>query len=451
VPTDHEEDTAMMPSSPPGPPEPEDEYERLEHRREVFTEEGADPALRPHATDAGGLGAPAMGGGVDRPLAPDIDPGTPDSAYGFDRPDGTQRTPAGSPPNAPASTGYDGADAVRDQQWEAGATEGADELRTEEDERRAGVPERSNQPGPDGELRMVDEPEVSRGDDGLEPGAGMGAAGEEPIVDSGTAAGVGRVETAADIVGRRPSQDSVGRRPSQDSVGQRPSQDSVGQRPSEGVGLADAEVYGVTPGQEITGEPGGPQDMISILMSDHRTVDQLFVELEGGSAATPERRRDIVDVLIAELMRHSAAEEQYLYPAARQFLSAGEDLAGREVAEHARVEELMNDLIRTDAEDFRFDELVGRLISEVRQHVQEEESELFPQLRRSVDAETLVRLGTEILSAKKLAPTRPHPAAPDHPPMNKVAGPLAGLIDQAMDSLTDRPTSVEDLRDDSRL
>jgi hypothetical protein len=46
-----------------------------------------------------------------------------------------------------------------------------------------------------------------------------------------------------------------------------------------------------------------------------------------------------------------------------------------------------------------------------------------------------------VLSAKKLAPTRPHPSIS----RNKLLGPLVGLADQAVDALTDRPTTLEEL------
>jgi hypothetical protein len=35
--------------------------------------------------------------------------------------------------------------------------------------------------------------------------------------------------------------------------------------------------------------------------------------------------------------------------------------------------------------------------------------------------------------AKKLAPTRPHPRAPDSPPGNLVAAPLAAMMDRGRD------------------
>lgn len=190
-------------------------------------------------------------------------------------------------------------------------------------------------------------------------------------------------------------------------------------------------------GAEVTGDH---QDLIDVLVRDHCTIEDLFLELES-VGWQPRRIRDLVDVTVAELMRHTVAEEQYLYPAAHRYLDEGDRLAGHALAEHRAIEGLMSDLMGTDVEHPGFESLINRLIREVRQHVFAEETELFPRLRDECDPNLLVDLGTEVLSAKKLAPTRPHPAAP----RNKLAGPIIGLVDQAVDALTDRPTSVDEL------
>ena len=44
------------------------------------------------------------------------------------------------------------------------------------------------------------------------------------------------------------------------------------------------------------------------------------------------------------------------------------------------------------------------------------------------------------VKSKKMAPTRPHPSAPDRPPANKILGPGVGLIDRMRDALTGRNT-----------
>ncbi len=38
-----------------------------------------------------------------------------------------------------------------------------------------------------------------------------------------------------------------------------------------------------------------------------------------------------------------------------------------------------------------------------------------------------MELGAKVESVKRIGPTRPHPAAPDQPPADKLLGPVAGL------------------------
>lgn len=66
--------------------------------------------------------------------------------------------------------------------------------------------------------------------------------------------------------------------------------------------------------------PGPQQDMTAVLVEDHRAAERVFRELErgGGSARS---RRELVDHLIAELVKHTVAEEQYLNPAVRQWVT----------------------------------------------------------------------------------------------------------------------------------
>ncbi|WP_214412297.1 hemerythrin domain-containing protein [Sphaerisporangium fuscum] len=180
-------------------------------------------------------------------------------------------------------------------------------------------------------------------------------------------------------------------------------------------------------------------DVITVLTTDHREVEQMFAELEKlRGTGEEERRRDLVEKVVTELVKHSVAEEAYLYPAARRFLPEGDRLADREIAEHAEAERLMKELERTDTTDPAFDHLLDRFMAAIREHVHEEESELFPELVKYADAEELHSLGKKVRAMKKIAPTRPHPAAPDSPPANKLIAPGAGLVDRVRDLLSGR-------------
>jgi len=178
------------------------------------------------------------------------------------------------------------------------------------------------------------------------------------------------------------------------------------------------------------------QDLVDAIVADHREVEAVFAEIEESS--DPRLRRELVEHVIAELVRHSVAEEQYLYPTARKVLPDGDEIADHELAEHAEAEELMKALENTDATEPRFDELVRELIQDVRHHLEEEESDLLLRLRAACDAEELRELGRKFEQSKKIAPTRPHPSAPDRPPANKILGPGIGLIDRVRDALSGR-------------
>ncbi|WP_370937990.1 hemerythrin domain-containing protein [Amycolatopsis sp. cg13] len=177
-------------------------------------------------------------------------------------------------------------------------------------------------------------------------------------------------------------------------------------------------------------------DLITVITDDHRDVERVFAELEGAPAAG--NRKDVVDHVIAELVRHSVAEEQLMYPAARKYLDDGDEIADHEIEEHAEAEKVMKQLERKNPGEPEFEELLGKLIADVRHHIKEEETDLLPRLREACSAEELDRLGERVLAAKKIAPTRPHPHAPSKPPANLVLAPGAAFVDKIRDALTGR-------------
>ncbi|WP_328367885.1 hemerythrin domain-containing protein [Micromonospora zamorensis] len=190
-------------------------------------------------------------------------------------------------------------------------------------------------------------------------------------------------------------------------------------------------------------------DVVDILVADHREVEALFVELETGQD-TLEHRRQLVDVVIAELVRHSVAEEAYVYPIARKALPDGNEIADREIAEHTDAERTMKELESVDPSDPRFDELLAHLMSTIRDHVREEENELFPRLRAATAREELIEVADKVTAVKEIGPTRPHPGKPHHPPANKLLAPGIGLVDRMRDALSSRPTSTDELREEQQ-
>ncbi|MFG2287741.1 hemerythrin domain-containing protein [Streptomyces sp. NPDC048595] len=178
-------------------------------------------------------------------------------------------------------------------------------------------------------------------------------------------------------------------------------------------------------------------DVIEELTADHREVKELFLQFKDTPPGGESRKR-LADEITIELVRHSVAEEQHLYPAVREHLEGGDALADRELADHGRIERLLKDLEGRQPDDLEFDRLMVKLRTEVSAHVDDEENNLFIQLREGVHPFVLESLGRKIREAKKSAPTRPHPAAPSTPPANKLLAPGLGLVDRARDYVTGR-------------
>jgi hypothetical protein len=125
----------------------------------------------------------------------------------------------------------------------------------------------------------------------------------------------------------------------------------------------------------------------------------------------------------------------------RKELPDGEAAVEHDTEEHKELERTMKELEGTDPDDPRFDALIDALDAVLRDHVADEEGEQFPKLRAKVDRAELVRMGDAVQAAKKVAPTRPHPDAPNNALFHMVVGPGVGLVDRLRDKLTGRSTS----------
>ena len=178
-------------------------------------------------------------------------------------------------------------------------------------------------------------------------------------------------------------------------------------------------------------------NVIDELVTDHREVEELFGKIEGLPPGDKDRKL-YADQVTIELVRHSVAEESYLYPAVREHVTGGDAIADKELEDHAKAEQLLKDLESCRPGDPEFERLTGILMSEIRMHIADEEQNLFPRLRAACSPEALDDLGDKVRRAKKTAPTRPHPAAPDEPPANKPLAQGAGLIDRVRDALSGR-------------
>lgn len=177
-------------------------------------------------------------------------------------------------------------------------------------------------------------------------------------------------------------------------------------------------------------------DVVDILSSDHREFEALIRQIQMQDDL--DLRRDLADLLITELVRHAVAEEMYVYPAMKKHLPNGDEAVAHDTEEHKEIERTLKELEGLDTADPRFVELIADLQATLADHIQDEEGEQFPTLRALIPHEELVKIGHKVETAKKLAPTRPHPSAPNSAPFHKLVGPGVGLVDRLRDKLSGR-------------
>lgn len=138
---------------------------------------------------------------------------------------------------------------------------------------------------------------------------------------------------------------------------------------------------------------------IEMLMSDHRKVEDLFVQYEAAKDADDESRREIAATLCNEITVHAAVEEEIFYPWLRETL----DEDDMEMVEEARVEhdgakDLIAQIEEARAVDAVFDAKVKVLGEYIKHHVKEEENEIFPSV--AGEREALGELGRQMEARK---------------------------------------------------
>jgi hemerythrin-like domain-containing protein len=137
-------------------------------------------------------------------------------------------------------------------------------------------------------------------------------------------------------------------------------------------------------------------DPVVMLKKDHQEAATMLKTLAASKPGP--RRKATVAKLTNALTLHMQIEEQSVYPLV-------EKLIGKEDAKEADIEHglfrqglaQLNDLVDQPG----FGAAVAMLTAGVRHHVKEEETEMFPKLKRKLDRDSLARLGDEVLSAKK--------------------------------------------------
>jgi len=129
-------------------------------------------------------------------------------------------------------------------------------------------------------------------------------------------------------------------------------------------------------------------DAIDLLMIQHEEAKALFKKIE---RAEDDEKQDLFERVADALAVHATIEEKQFYPATRN--ARTEEMLQEAVEEHLAAKRLIADLLEMTPDDPQFDAKIAVLKEQVEHHIEEEEQELFPEVRRMFKADELEDLG----------------------------------------------------------
>ena len=148
-------------------------------------------------------------------------------------------------------------------------------------------------------------------------------------------------------------------------------------------------------------------DAIVMLKNDHKEILRAFRNFENAGDGALKTKGKLVDKIIELLTVHTYIENEVMYPRVRELVPALEDDVLESYEEHHVADVLVMELSAMQPTDERFTAKTTVLIENVRHHIEEEETEWFPQVREALGRKPLQELGADMAAARKKAPRKP--------------------------------------------
>ncbi len=134
-------------------------------------------------------------------------------------------------------------------------------------------------------------------------------------------------------------------------------------------------------------------DAIVMLREDHARVKKLFSELKKGDLS-------VVPEICDELTIHAELEEHVFYPAVRNGVDDIKDVVAESFEEHHVVKVLIDEIRSLSPSDERYKAKATVLMENVEHHVEEEESQMFPEVHAALGRKRLVDIGEDLKAYK---------------------------------------------------
>src|SRR4029079_18828286 len=154
---------------------------------------------------------------------------------------------------------------------------------------------------------------------------------------------------------------------------------------------------------------GGPMstDAIVILKDDHQQIRKLFRDFHGARENATATKGKLATRIIEELTVHTYLENEVMYPEVRKLIPELEGEILESYEEHHVADVLSMELYAMKADAERFDAKMRVLIENVAHHMDEEEQQWFPKVRKGLGRSQLQEIGARMVELRKTAPRSP--------------------------------------------
>jgi hemerythrin superfamily protein len=141
---------------------------------------------------------------------------------------------------------------------------------------------------------------------------------------------------------------------------------------------------------------------IDLLKADHQKVKAILAQLSESTERATKKRVELLDKLEMEISIHTKLEEEILYPAFKEAGAKEQDIMYFEAKEeHRTVDSLvLPDLKQTDPGTPEFSGRVKVVKELLEHHIEEEETEMFPQAKKLLGKAKLEDLGAQMEAMK---------------------------------------------------
>lgn len=145
------------------------------------------------------------------------------------------------------------------------------------------------------------------------------------------------------------------------------------------------------------------QDITEILTEEHNTCKNQMNRLIKQLEKSQECDNKLLTTMMQELQLHMVLEEELVYPEMQKHLNKTQeiDMIEDSFEEHS---EAKNFLIKINAETLKPEELktlLQELLAAIEHHSEDEETELFPEMRKKLSEKRLKDIGQEYLEKQE--------------------------------------------------